>query len=738
MRFSAIHKATSYLMIGAAFATLALSRELSPTLVALTLLFGAASYPFEPTRHALLRARGWTAAWNAVSLAVFAWSILEALPPRGDPLGAGVRFLCFLLVNKLWNRKSSRDYLQAYVVSFLMLVAGAALNNDLAYAGCFLAYVIFATWTLTLFHLRREMEENYLIKHSDDGAERVEVERILNSRRIVGWSFLGVTSLVSVGVFIGATLVFFLIPRFGFGLFASHSRRGQMTVGFSDRVDLDRYGLVKDNPQVVMRVEFPGTLPADPLHFRGVVFDKYERGRWSHTLRHPSRMRRWGELSFIGDAAVHLTAARVQALLAGAIEQRIYLDPLDTAVLFGASKPLAFVMPGGGLLGPPPVVAEPRPGDEVYAVERRVDRSVERRSGLRYSVYSDVGPPDERTLRLAPDADLEDDELQPYLALPADLPARVSQLARDLTKDAHGPWQKARVLSDYLARYRYTLDLKRDERYEPLEDFLFVQRAGHCEYFASALAILLRAVGVPTRSVNGFLGGEWNNYGHYLAVRQGDAHSWVEVWIDGPGWVTMDPTPPGAAVPTRAGAWNKMRQLFDNVELAWFKYVIEYDLGKQTELVGSVRRWAQLSSKRDAVEAAIKRHGRGVIGFLAIAAGIWMLARNQRRRRQPLRPTRRAAEALHAYARALKALERRGFARGAGETGRELALRVQRAADPGAAPFAELVELYYAARFGNVAVLPSELDRLAQSVTRAPELPERPSAGSSDPAQRSA
>src|SRR5262245_6852945 len=99
MRFSAIHKATSYLMIAAAFATLALSRELSPTVVVLTLVAAAASYPFEPSRQPLLRARAWTATWNALSLGVFAWSLLDAI--RGEPLGAGVRFLCFLLVNKL-------------------------------------------------------------------------------------------------------------------------------------------------------------------------------------------------------------------------------------------------------------------------------------------------------------------------------------------------------------------------------------------------------------------------------------------------------------------------------------------------------------------------------------------------------------------------------------------------------------------------------------------------------------
>ena len=151
MRFSAIHKVASYLMVAAAFASLALSRELPPLIVALTALLGLGSFFFEPQRHAFLRTRSWTFAWNAATVVTFAWTLLDAL--RGEALFAGVRFLCFLLVNKLWNRRASRDYLQAYVVSFLMLVAGAALSSELAYAGCFLAYVVFATWTLTLFHL---------------------------------------------------------------------------------------------------------------------------------------------------------------------------------------------------------------------------------------------------------------------------------------------------------------------------------------------------------------------------------------------------------------------------------------------------------------------------------------------------------------------------------------------------------------------------------------------------------
>ena len=560
MRFSAIHKATSYLMVAATFATLTLSHELSPLTVGATLAFGALSFFFEPARVPLLRTRAWTATWNALTLGVFAWTLLDAI--RGELLGAGVRFLCFLLVNKLWNRKSSRDYLQAYVVSFLMLVAGAALNSDLAYAGCFLAYVVFATWTLTLFHLRREMEENYLIKHSDDGAERVEVERILNSRRIVGWSFLGATSIVSMGVFLCATLTFFLIPRFGFGFFATHQRRSNLTVGFSDRVDLDAYGRIKDNPQVIMRIEFPsGTAPEQPLHLRGVAFDKYEHGRWTRTVEQPARkLPNWGGYNIFTEPGEKLTGPKVRKLLDSALEQRVYLEPLDTSVIFGASTPVAYATATT-------FAADGRYGlvlhgaDEPYAMERRPGREtidlVERKSGLRYSVWSDVGSPDARVLATAPDADIDED-LAPYIIVPPDLPQRIRDLAQQVTLGKRGPWQKALAIRDYLQRYKYTLDLKRDERLEPLEDFLFVQKAGHCEYFASALAVMLRTVGVPTRSVNGFYGGEWNSYGHYLAVRQGDAHSWVEIWIDGAGWVTIDPTPPGAAVaPT--GAWTAMR-----------------------------------------------------------------------------------------------------------------------------------------------------------------------------------
>jgi hypothetical protein len=264
-------------------------------------------------------------------------------------------------------------------------------------------------------------------------------------------------------------------------------------------------------------------------------------------------------------------------------------------------------------------------------------------------------------------------------------------------------------VADYLtANMRYTIELGRDYRYDPLEDFLFVQRAGHCEYFATAMAVLLRSVGVPTRHVAGFYGGEWNAYGNYLSVRQRDAHAWVEVYLGDAGWVAFDPTPPGVAGVGPPTWMDRMRQLADTIQLAWFKYVIEYDLGKQVDLVQGLRRWMSDrpgSSGGGGAWRWLRGHAvaLGTVAA-AVAAGIALLVRARRRRGEEAKrsPARAADRLLGRFiGRALRALERRGTARGIAETHAELAERAAARGDPGAAPFGELVGIYYAARFGG-------------------------------------
>jgi transglutaminase-like putative cysteine protease len=75
-----------------------------------------------------------------------------------------------------------------------------------------------------------------------------------------------------------------------------------------------------------------------------------------------------------------------------------------------------------------------------------------------------------------------------------------------------------------------------------MDEFLFQTRKGFCEHYASAFTLVMRAAGIPARVVTGYQGGEMNPIGGYLLVRQSDAHAWSEVWIDGRGWVRVDPT----------------------------------------------------------------------------------------------------------------------------------------------------------------------------------------------------
>ena len=225
MRFAVAHKAATYLMVTFAYLAMVTGGSISP-LVALggfTALI--ASWWWEPPR---IRYERWGWVWTVLSIFALVYSVLTAIV-TGDFLGVGAQFLIWLIVAKAYNRRAARDWQQMYLLSFLMLVAGSVLNAELTYGLAFLGFVISSTWALTLFHLRREMEDNLLVKHAADRAsERVEVRRILDSRRIVGGRFFVGTAALSVGVFLA-------LPRVGFGFFLK-TRGGLTLAGFSDGV----------------------------------------------------------------------------------------------------------------------------------------------------------------------------------------------------------------------------------------------------------------------------------------------------------------------------------------------------------------------------------------------------------------------------------------------------------------------------------------------------------------------
>ena len=210
---------------------------------------------------------------------------------------------------------------------------------------------------------------------------------------------------------------------------------------------------------------------------------------------------------------------------------------------------------------------------------------------LHYVVESELEtPPPPGTRVSAAGAALSDQERRRFLQLP-DLSPEIARLARDVTAGSRDPLEAAHRLSLFLStNYGYSLS-KRETSVDLLQDFLFVRRSGNCEYFSAALAVMLRSLDIPSRVVGGFQRGEWNPYGRYFMVRLADAHAWVEVYFDGLGWMTFDPSPRAQPEP-RTGPWALSLQL-DAARMRWYRYVVNWSLQDQRVMVSTVQRQAQ-------------------------------------------------------------------------------------------------------------------------------------------------
>jgi hypothetical protein len=209
-----------------------------------------------------------------------------------------------------------------------------------------------------------------------------------------------------------------------------------------------------------------------------------------------------------------------------------------------------------------------------------------------YKVYSDTSGPGAELLRSDPL-----DYLVPaarYLQLPGKVDPRIAALAKGVIEKAGARtgYDESRAIETYLRdNYQYSLDLKAGGP-DPLADFLFHVRSGHCEYFSTAMAVMLRTRGIASRVVNGFLPGEYNQASGAYTVRQSDAHSWVEVYFPQTNsWVTFDPTPPaGRTARVRTGLAAQLSKYTEALELMWFQYVVGYDKQEQHSLATSLRK----------------------------------------------------------------------------------------------------------------------------------------------------
>lgn len=646
-------------------------------------------------------------------LGTYAPVILLAIQVTRLVLGAGllelaIEFAAALQVIRLASRRGAAHDQQVIVLALLHLIAGTVLGGGLAYALCFLGFLIVTPGALVLSHLRREVEGNYRQGARDRTGLPVDVPRILRSRRVIGRSFLGFTCLLSIPIFVFTAVLFVLFPRVGLSLLLLNHARPERMIGFSDRVDLGGVGKLRSDPTIAMRVDYPIAKELAPprlaLYLRGTAFDQYDGRSWSRTSVQRSAAERNGP---------YVPVRRYPKLGEDRV-MHIELEPISPPVLFlpPDTAALKILSSSGPLLSSAPTIFSGPEGQLSYA-------STEDR-GIRYDVY--LTQPND-----VPSRALGSAERLKYLTLPSSVSPRVVELARSWVGNQSDPAEQAKLIEHKLrTEYRYDLESPSGSAKNPLEHFLFESRRGHCEFYSTAMAVLLRTLAVPTRNVTGFIGGTYNRFGDYYAVRQGDAHSWVEVYLDGRGWTRFDPTPPAGAAPRSdvTGVLAFVRDLVEAVAQRWNRHVISYDLKQQLNLFRAVQAtYSDLRSSQGPLAAVTGSRPRllvGVAGLVLIGAGILLV----RRRRRTVKPTddasARIAAATLQVVELYLALEAVMAARGVGRPTSTPPLAHARAlteiAHPLAPEILSLTERYLQARFGGRSLSEAERRDFARRV----------------------
>jgi transglutaminase-like putative cysteine protease len=474
------------------------------------------------------------------------------------------RLILALSAIKLLQTKSDRDWIFLYLMAFFEVLLAAGLSISAFYMGSFLLYLLVTVCAVITFEIRKTSAaiakqgtaEEHTV-HLDNSAQLAA----LPARKLPVTAFI---LIVLTGVV--ALPMFFTLPRVGGAGFGSGANRNPST-GFSSSVKLGDIGRIQQNDATVMRVRVEDKTAMN-LYWRGIALDKFDNQAWTRTSDFKERFIR-GEREYI---QVDLASGKDNLLL-----QTIYLEPIDTEVLFALSRP---VLIQGGF--------DSLDKDNYGAISFR-KTEYER---IAYSVWSDRSLPSAEQLRA--DIDPYSGETRNiYLQLPDGLDTRIPEKAAEIVKDIGNRYDKARAIESYLQNnFGYTLDLKAGGD-QPLADFLFNVKEGHCEYFATAMAVMLRTQGIAARVVNGFQQGDYNETAGIYIVKQRNAHSWVEAYFPGQkAWVTFDPTPFAGQPSTGSGAGivAQFNKYVEALETYWIEYFVAYDDQGQQSLVRSVRR----------------------------------------------------------------------------------------------------------------------------------------------------
>ncbi len=595
---------------------------------------------------------------------------------------ASVHVVFFVASVKTLTARSARDYLFVAAVAFIELLAGALFSASGTFFFCLAAYLLCAVAALSASEVRRMQPA------------RVVVARM---GQVHAPSRLAAMALVmTFGILLLSAGLFFVLPRTANAALRFLASNRYHLTGFSNDVTLGEVGELKSDSRPVMHVKPLPTMQGGKLtrelplnqKWRGLALEHFDGHRWSTD---PSSFRTARPEDGLG--LIKLVDDWQRRRVGNRSLYRVEIQNVDADALFVAGTP-EFLNAGG----------------------TRVSRSASGalRFGfvptdtVRYEVYSFLRPgggPEEPHRIALTSAEREQD-----LVLPP-IDSRIGQLARRWTAGAYDDAQRAAIVEMRLRRdYGYSLDLPASEPRDPVASFLFERRTGYCEYFASAMTVMLRTLGIPARLVNGFQSGIANPYSGTLVIRASDAHTWVEAFLPQTGWTVFDPTPLAGRVPQQT-IWSKLALYADAADTFWRDWVLSYDLGQQLTLATRVQMRARdlrqngfmaafewVKDGARTVEKLLKVHAAVLVSLLLLGTLAPLLIRRIRfvlPKRIARRGRSAPKDATVLYERMLETLKPQGYQKPAWFTADEFAVSVH------AEELDRFTAAYYAVRFGG-------------------------------------
>lgn len=630
----------------------------------------------------------------------------------------------------LFQAKTTRVYWQLIVLSFAQVAAALALSGGIGFGLLLLSYMLLGTMTLSLlliYQVMTNVDAQLAADRLSEGQREAAAAAAPRRWPLAGSAvqlsggrgdiapgellrgLLSQSTLILTGSLTVAAIVFFLLPRSGRRWEQSPQiTSGPQFVGFNKTVNLGQFDEASEDHNLVLRAQFfdgdsdvPLRLEKDPL-LRGTVVTNYARGHWKQDV--------------VGEAAP-LPIRKPPTY----VRQQFVIEPMRDPVLFAVFP--SFLLEQDTRLR----------FDLAYKeLVRQRDMKSQRfeyqlgttgiRNGAQLPVFPSLRPlrrwEEQMLLQMpGPDGKGGRDPLAGLRLLAQDVVTRSG-----VSPDDH--FAVARALEGYLQnsrRFSYSIaPVVRNPKLDPLEDFVLEHPAGHCEYFAGTLAMMLRSQGIPCRVAIGFRASFWNDVGQYYQVRQDNAHSWVEAYlspsdrlpaplqdaVDGSrgSWLTLDPTAAstteslGPAGEQQANLLRRLSSMSDYAFVLWMKYVVELSPETQRQAIyeplraiGSLLRKGPFDAEAwrdlwDTFSGWLRQNWfswRGAVAgslacLLALGLGRVLSLVLRRLWRHVVAPTARAVLArspTHEFHRRLeKALGQRGWVRKPGQTALEFAV----------------------------------------------------------------